>query len=539
MFKDRYGKIVLEIDPRLGNITRPEKELRVTQAEFFNAIKAYKLKEALEQFALISKKIFDDSYPKEWYRMGRGGVQHPCGVFITQFALEYLASAMILSGSNDYQKESIKNNDNLLGIFNIYQNGLIQEVSGQSGITSLLVPMYFQQFISQADHKDTFTRQWYLFCKINARLEGKTFGNLNEIFTKEVGVSILEYTKLCFVIFARLVSSPRFKIGKLTGVDIKGLNDVLSEEKMGIFLNLVSANYYDFRKLDSEINQNLDPKYTKTRFNPLWLKPIVRLGENDFLAPSMTAYMTSTFKGLFWWFDTYFRKQSRAKGDDFRSYFGSLFEEYAGDVIKDIYGEENVSPQISYGTKKASGLFFDWIVTTDDKIFLFETKGYQFPLEVLQKGNPENITREVVNKLIYTIVQMYNRVKNVDTIEELKHLRGRNLIPIAVFYDIPLISTPMYKESILPELEKLEETHKGIKNFTYYFLSIEELEDYYYVSDNVDIDVILKEANKNTQTGFKLELGKVNGGMPPTRKNILDRSFNEYCSDIIGVKDEI
>lgn len=537
MFKNSEGKNVLHLDQRLVNITRQNNELKVTEMELFDAIKAYKLDEALDQFAIVSKKIFNEEYPKEWHRMGRGGVQHPSGVFLTQFSIEYLASAMILSGSNNWKKESIKNKNNMLGFFNVYQNGLTQEVSSNSGITSLLIPMYFQQFISQAEPKDVFTRQWYIFYQVNTRLAGKTFDNLDEIFLREIGISMLEYTKLCFVIFATLVTSPRFNIGKLTGVDIKGLNDVLSEEKMSIFLNLVSADYENFRKLDSTINKNLDPKYTKTRFNTLWLKPIIKMGKNDFLAPSITAYMTSTFKGLFWWFDTYFRKESRVKGDDFRSYFGSMFEEYSGDVIKDIYSEENVSPQIIYGTNKKGGLFFDWIVTTKNKTFLFEVKGYQFPLEVLQKGAPENITKEVINKIIYTIVQMYNRVKDIEKFDDLKHLRGMNLVPIAVFYDIPLISTPMYKDSILLELEKMETTHSGIKDFKYYFISIEELEDYYYVSNKVDIDVILQEVNNNSKTGFRAELSKANGDKPTTRKNILDRAFDEYCSEVIGVKD--
>ncbi len=536
MFKDSKGKIVLELDQRLVNITHRDNELKITEADFFNAIKAYKLDEALEQFGIISKKIFGDEYPKEWRRMGRGGIEHPSEVFITQFAIEYLSSAMILSGSNNWKSMSIKNKDNMLGLFMLYQNGLVQEVSAKSGITSLLVPMYFQQFVSQADPKDVFTRQWYMFYKVGSRLEGEDFKNLNDVFLKENNISILEYTKLCFVIFATIITFPRFNIGKLTGANIKGLNGVLSEGKMSSFLNLLSADYEAFRKLDHQLNKNLDPKYTKMRFNPLWLKPIVKMGQNDFLAPSFTSYMTASFKFIFWWFDTYFRKESRIKGDDFRSYFGSLFEEYTGDVIKDIYTTEKVSPQIVYGTKKLGGLFFDWIVTTENKTFLFETKGYRFPLEVLQKGEPEKIRREVVNKIIYTIVQMYKRVEDVESFEELKHLRGKNLIPIAVFYDIPLISTPMYLENIQPALENLENTYKGIKDFKYYLMSIEELEDYYYVADKVDIDVLLQEANKNNQTGFRAELGKANGDRETTRKNILDRAFDEYCSDIIGVK---
>lgn len=538
MFKDATGKIVLEIDQRLGKITN--NELKATEAQFFDAIKAYKLTETVEQLAIISKRIYLDDYPKEWFRMGRGGIQHPCGIYLNQFAIEYLSCAMILSGSNDWKDLSIKNKDNLIGLFNIYHNGLIQEVSAKAGIASFLIPMHFQQFVSQVEPKDAFTRQWYLFHKINERLGGKGFEDINAIFLEETGISILDYTKLCFVIFSAIINNPRFNIGDTSGITMKGLQGVLDKEKVFGFLGLISADYTSLRNMDKELNKDLDPKYTKTRLNPLWIKPVIQIKENDFLASSITAYTTATFNGLFWWFDNYYRKQSRVKGDDFRSYFGSLFEEYTGDVIKDIYAKETVSPQISYGTKKSASLFFDWIVTTKDKVFLFETKGYQFPLSVLQKGEPESVQAEVVKRMVNTILQMYKRIQDVETSEELKHLRGKRLIPIAVFYDIPMVSTSMYRDIIVPELEKLEASHKGIKDFPYCFMSIDELEDYYYASDKEDLDVILEKVNKDPRTGFNPEIHALIKGAPSAglEKNLLDRAFNEYCSDVIGVEDE-
>ncbi len=532
MYKDSAGKNVLEIDARLGAITRVNRELEVTEAQFFNAIKAYRLSDSLLQFANISKNIFDNIYPADWHRMGRGGVQHPSGVFLTQFSVEYLVSAMILSGSNDWKKETLNLKDNILGLFNIYQNGLIQPIPSNTGLLNFLIPMYFQQFVSQADPKSLCTRQWYIFYKLNSKFEDKSFENLNQVFKTDTSLSIQEYTKLCFIIFAYSSASPRFNIGELDETNSTNFGDVFNKEKVGAFLKLVSTDYEGFRKLDKELNGELDPKYTKTRFNPLWIKPIVKLNENDFLAPSITAYITSTFKGLFWWFDAHFRRQSLKKVNEFRSYFGFLFEEYVGDVLKDVYSNENVKSQISYGTKKNNGLFFDWIVEAKEKIFLFEVKSYQFPLEVLQKGNPEQIENEVLNKIIKTIIQMYKRVGDIEKFEELKQFRGKNLVPIAVFYDIPLISTALYKDNILRVLDKLEIKHPNIKAFKYYFISIEELENYCFASKRVDIDYLLEEANKNARTGFMAELSKVCEDGDYERNSILDRSFDEYCVEV-------
>jgi hypothetical protein len=539
MFTDKDGKKVLELDSRILAITRKDEELQVKESEFFNAIKAYKLSESLQHFAFISKMIFDDKYPPDWHRMGKGGVCHPSGVFLTQFSIEYLASAMILSGSNDWKKESLKRKDNILGLFNIYQNGLVQGIPSSNGLMNFMIPMYFQQITSQADPKDLFTRQWYFFSQINTRLNTKSSLELSEVFQKETSLSLLEYTKLCFIIFAYATVNPRFNIGEVGGLQDSKLKDVFNDEKIALFLDIVSSDYAKFRELDKQLNGKLDPIFTKTRFNPLWLKPIVKLGENDFLVPSITAYMTSTFKGLFWWFDSYFRAVSKSKQTDFRIHFGKVFEEYVGDVLKNIYSEVNVQPEIQYGTKKNSRLFFDWIVETKEKTFLFEAKSYQFPLEVLQKGDPEMISNQILSKIIETIIQMFKRVADVPKFEELQHLVDKNLIPIAIFYDIPLISTPLYNEHISKVLKLLESQYPNISNFNYYFLSIEELENFGYAVDKIDIDDLMDRANKTTSTGFMVELGKVCKENESGKKNLLDISFNNYCADVIGIKSDI
>lgn len=534
MHKNHLGKDVLELDARLSAITHVNREIEVTEEQFLNAIKAYALTESLMNLAHLSKRIFDEGFPEDWYKTGRGGVRHPSGILLTQFAIEYLASAFMLSKSNDRKKEKLARKDNILGLFNIYHSSLVQGISTDAGLIYFLIPTYFQQFVSQVDPKNSCTRQWYIFCKINNRIEKSGFENLNQILKNKTSLSIQEYTKLCFLMFAYSSASPRFNIGELDETNITGFGDVFNQNKMSAFLKLISTDYKSFRELDKKLNNDLDNKYTKTKLNPLLVKPVIKLGDNDFLTPSITAYITATFKGLFWWFDAYFRNESSTQADKFRKYFGLLFEEYVGDVLKDTYSIESVTPEIHYGGKHNERLFFDWIVESKEKVYLFEVKGYQFPLVVLQTGEPAKVDKEIMSKLIYTIVQMYKRVNDIDKFEELKHFRGKNIIPIAVFYDIPFISTSAYQERITPILSKLDEKYPGIKLFKYYFIAIEELESYYFVSHKVDLDYILEETVKNLQTGFMTEWKKVLQESDMQKSNLLDRSFEEYCDDIAG-----
>ncbi len=521
----------MEVDSRLLELTRKEKELKVYEEEFRTALKGYKLDEFLIILAEISGKLYDQDFVSNdiWKKEKIGCIIHiPSKQFITDFAIEYIANILLISGSNNFKSESIRNKDNLVSTFSIYHNSIVHPLAKVNSASSLLVPMFYQQITSQQDIKHTFVRQWLIFQKSNELVDEKKI-DLDSILLEKTGMTVIEYVKLCFLILAAILTKTRFNFGTFERSTIKGMDDVLNTKKISAIMKQLAITKKDFIELDKKYNSKLKPEYTKSRYNPLWEKPVIILGENDYIVPSTSAYVKGALRGLYWIFENLI-------GQIFRTYFGTLFENYCGMVIKDIFGEENVRPAIKFG--KDNKEFFDWIVNDKNEILLFETKGYQFPLKTLQTGDAELIRKEVFSKLVETIKQTYNRCQDIQNYEELKEFRDKKITVVAVFYDIPLVSTNLYDLDIKAALIGLDAVYPGIKNFKYVFLSIEELENYYYVKDCISIEGLVNRVRNTPGSGVLDQTSQVfkeNNLSNEQRVCLLDRKFKDFYEIELGI----
>lgn len=526
MSDGRYG---IEIDSRLLQLTDKSMELKVTEEQFCNALKGYKLDEALIVLGEISKMLFDPDFKENqfWKKEKTGFIIHKItSQYVTEFAVEYIANLFLISGSNDYKSLSLKDKDNILGIFSIYHNCLVHP-SFKNNLFCLLIPMYLQQLYSQTDIKDVLTRQILIFSKILNEHSGPNKVDLNQYLIDETGMSIHDYTMLTFILLATILENSHFNIEKFTEVKEEPLKTILTNEKMEAILKLLSATPSELRVIDELYNSKLPPENTKSRYNPLWQKPIVKLGNNDFVVPSTSAYKKGALSGLFWFFENRLKKK-------FRDYFGTLFEEYVGLIIKDTYDVQDIEPGISYGNKKDTREFFDWIVNDDGSYILFETKAYQFPFYVLQTGDLDSVRKEILKKVVGTIKQMYDRVQDVQKYSELEKFKDKDLRCVAVFYDIPLVSTNIYDNDIKAALNGMELKYPGIKDFKYTLISVDELEDYQYVKSYVTIEEVADRVRKTAGSGFRLEINaiyKENNLDPKVVRNLLDKKFDEFFNE--------
>jgi len=521
---------MLEIDNRLLELTK--KELEVTEGELRAALKGYRLDEFLITLAEISAKLFDSNFTENsvWKKEKVGFIIHkPSKQFVTDFAVEYIANILLISGSNNFKRESIKNRDNVVGLFSIYHNSIAQPSNRQDSLASLLVPMYLQQITGQQSIKSAFVRQWLLFHKSQEAVSEEKKIDLDQILIEKAGINVTEYVKLCFLILAVILTKPRFSFGTFANSAVPGLDDVFNDQKISAILKQLSATRNEFIELDKKCNSQLKPENTRSRYNPLWERPIIVLGDNDYVVPSLSAYVKGALRGLYWIFEN-------LEGKSFRDYFGILFEKYCGIVVRDIFGVENVRSGLRFG--KLNEEFFDWIVNNNDEIILFETKGYQFPLKTLQTGAPELINKEVFDKLVETICQMYQRCQDVQRNEELREFKDKKVTVIAVYYDVPFVSTNLYDFDIKSALSSLNSIYPGIKDFEYIFLSIEELENYAYVKKCISIKSLVDRAKNTPGSGISSEISKVfkeNNLVIGQHGNLLDKEFDHFYNQELGV----
>ncbi len=507
----------------------------VSEEQVKNTLRKYNLREGLLCLAKESARIFDT---KDKNTLGYAGYHHQgTGTYITQFSLAYLANLLIISGTNDYKRALLDNRSNLTILCNVHSNcivcpELVEGIgSGMMGINSLMVRMSTEQLEYQFNILNLVARNIVLFRELTETIPYEDSVYLSSIFEKETGLNFQEYFFLTMASWAATFKKGFFRKYWLTGARIPTMASALTDGKVSSFLTMMACDYTIFRETDEQFNLKLDPIFTKYRFNPLSIFPILKTSQVEYIIPNTIYFLKKAFGGIFWWFDSYFNKQGEIL--KFRRYFGLVFEKYVGLILKGIYGDSNVNPEVVYdGDKK----FFDWWVEKEDKVYLFEAKAYQFPLETKHTGDRKLIEKELENKIVKTVVQVHQAILSVDRFSELSFFKGKNLIPVVICLNIPFISSSAYKEHIKQKLVEIEVKNpklKGISERKIRYLNIDELEDFSSASKQVDLEDAFQQTENVPGEGFRSIYEKIG-----VRKgcDYLDAVYEDFWKDLNGIE---
>lgn len=510
-----------------------------TEQDFRTVLRRYNLREGLITLGKTSNYIFG---VEDQNKIGRVAYREPStGAIITQFGLAYLANILLISGANDYKTKRISEKDNLLTLCNSYDNSLIDpaltkngRITGEDRFRSFMIRMHFQQMEYQFAPHYMMARTIVIFNELVQRVQPDRFEPLPEIFQEETGLSICDYLRLCAAVSAGSEKTATFSITTFSQAEIPQLRDLLIEEKIVKFLNILKADYEKFRKEEAYANEKLNPIFTKTRFNPLVVYPIIEtdakhLG-HPYVVPNVILYIRKSFGGLYWWFHRYF--EGKGEQQDFRNYFGYVFQEYVGRILRGIYGAANVHGEILYGK---GSKFIDWWVEKGDKVYLFESKAYQFALPSKQTGDTEMITANEIKKIAQAVEQVYGRIQDIPKFQELKRFRRKRVISFLVFMDIPFVSGYFYESWIKKALEETEREKQitGLKDFPVFLMNIEELELYDEAADAIELEDIFPKFRRDTAESFTSIAKKAKG--KSLRSRYLDKVYTDFWGMDLGV----
>lgn len=513
----------------------------VTEEELKNVLGRYNLRNSLITLGIASWYIFSNDDPDNvWF----GAHREPnTNIIVTQWALAYLANMLLISGSNDYkskylsEKQNTWKQDNWTALCEVYNKHLVQPEFADKGqmdddkYRSLMIRTYFEQMSYQFHPVSLIGKTFIVFNELVVKINPNKFENLTNIFERETGLSIYDYLRLATVAWFRSKENARFNISMFTPAeDIPKLRDVLNEEKVIKFLNILKADYKTFKEKDKHNNIDLNPILTKTRFNPLLIYPII---ENDatnvdapYLVPNLATYAKKAFWGLYWWFHSYFEERGEQQ-KEFRDYFGLVFQEYVGIILKGIYGYKDVHSEIIYDKDKK---FVDWWVEKGDKIYLFEVKASQFALKSLQTGDRELTFREM-KKVAEAVMQVFKRVQEIPKFDKLSVFKNKKIIPVVVFMDMPFIWSNLYESMIKEWLEKFEKEEQliGLRNFQIYFLNSDDLESYDDAMEKIDLEDVFSALKNDPSAHFSSIISKVKNGN--LRNRVLDKAFKDFWED--------
>lgn len=470
--KDKNGVDHL-IDNDIGKFLAVKENGEVTEQEFKSSLKKYSLRDNLILIGDFSRYVFHGNTDG----LGRIGYhEENTNIIISQFSLGYIASMLILSGACNNSGDNFKNNPySLFALCNVYNNKLINpdlvKISkgakkfDNDDFISFMVRLWYEQMSNfQFSQIYLMSRNIVFFFDLAKKIVPDKFDMLSDIFLKENRITLEEYLQIGFGFFVGTKDRIVFSVSYLAAARIPEFEDIYTGEKVNNFLNIVVADYKEFKRVDAALNRGLDPVYTKNRFNPLFVFPVIKEnsnGQDIYIIPNVSAYVYKIYNGVYWWFYDYFETTGREKKMHlhFRTYFGKIFEQYVGLILGDIYGSANVCPERSYSG--GNNAFTDWHIIKGNKCYLFEAKAYQFALLSKQTGDLETVISNELKKIAEAVKEIFKNIKDVDQYEELKDLRGKVFVPVIVFLEIPLASSAMYKEKVKELLSEMEEKDAG------------------------------------------------------------------------------
>jgi hypothetical protein len=515
------------------DIVKLNNQKTVTESELKNAVKKYNLRDALLTIGEISKSIFRNP------NMGNAAfLDKATGVVFTQDFLAYLTNILLISGANDFKRQRLAEKEkNVHVLCNIYHNRLVAPYLGEtdgrknfSAIT-LLTLLHNQQISHQKGANKIFGRNYYICKTLFKTCLMKSGKTASDIFFEESGMDVDSYFMISLSLSAYTDQNGAIgkeELNKLFADGRAQLPSVFSQENINRCFEILSANYRKLRDEDAEKNSNLLPIHTKGRFNPLKMYPIVKYdanGSEGFSIPSTTLFFESAFLGVYFNLMRHFeRKNNRS---DFSIYFGDVFNQYVGVLLKRIYGEDKVRPEIRYN--KSQNLFVDWYVEFPDRFYLFEVKSSVFDLLTMMTGDLDRLTNEIRKKVVEAIIQIYKRVVDVGRYDELTRFRKKKIVPFVVFRDLPFISGELFDPIINEGLESAQESDVELRElclFEVNRISIEELEACGDANTMIELDVVFEEKRRDPKENLThLILKKV---PPVSRKSFPEEQFEIF-----------
>ncbi len=456
---------------------------------FINFFKNFELKSSLSVISNASWSIEASTFYA--FKNIDNSIISQIKTYINQFILAYLANILLISSDSKHKKLSLKNFTikEFATICSCYLNNLKEPLIEDKNVNELLVRAKYEQFNFNICEAYCIARP-YLFYK---KYDEKLSLGLNEIFFEKTNLTIDRFFHIAYTFYlifmVNFVSSTFYKKDLINICKNPAIS--ISEQEIENFLEISSCSITDFKKYD--IDKNLQDVGSKYKFNVLNQFPIIKLTNNQYSIPNKTIYIRQICD-LYWKFDNNFIPDNKFK----ESYFDKIFDFYVGNLLKSIFGDENVEKK-QYRKNGSDAEFFDWIVKdrTNNVLYMFECKGYQLNIENIKTGSlGSQYTTKFINK---PIAQMYQRLKDLSDnskykdLDELRHFSKR--IPIAIYYDIPFASGDIHKKNIKSIIESKDFEKKYITNkdkiirkiinqnelndfvnFKYELLSIEDLE---------------------------------------------------------------
>jgi hypothetical protein len=386
-------------------------------------------------------------------------------VYITQFDLAFLAKLSILY-SSDLRRESLEPNAvfELIALCGSLDEPFLHRGDDKFALWAFLLRTAWLQFPPQSGVGYLLPRYYLMFRSVNDGIAHRRF-DVPSAWEGLSGLTVEDTMALGFVLWARAGTAGFFESRQLQNPDIHFLRELATDEKLERLLALAGADYQGFRDLQEEYRVD-DPLYAKTEFNALVKRPVIQAAGRGWIAPIPRLVVERFTQGIF--FDL-LDGFSGAKRNDFLDYFGTLFEEYVGMLLRDGWGDSNVIHEPRYGRQEKRGP--DWIVLEGEKALLFECRSSRLRLPTKVVADEQALRADVRRMFVEPLKKYQGKI------HDLKNGTAKvNLGHVRHFYPCIAVAEKIYLEHIYRDIIDDELRAAGVQPFDYYLIDIEVLE---------------------------------------------------------------
>lgn len=386
-------------------------------------------------------------------------------VHITQFDLAFLAKLSILY-SSDLRTEKLDQNAvfELIALCGSLDDAFLHQGHDKFVLWAFLLRTAWLQFPSQSGIGHLLPRYYLMFRSVNDGIADRPF-DVPSAWRELAGLTLEQAMALGFVLCARARKTRFFDSKELRNPEIKFLRELATDDNRERILALAGADYQGFRELQEEYAVG-DPLYAKTEFNALVKRPVIEVPGRGWIAPIPRLVVERFTQGIF--FDL-LNEFSGAERNEFLDYFGTLFEQYAGMLLRDGWGDSNVIHEPRYGREEKRGP--DWIVLEGDKALLFECRSSRLRLPTKAVADEEALRADIRRMFVEPLKKYQGKIhdlRNGTANVDLGHVRH--------FYPCIAVAEKIYLEHIYRDIIDEELRAAGAQPFEYYLIDIELLE---------------------------------------------------------------
>lgn len=386
-------------------------------------------------------------------------------VHITQFDLAFLAKLSILY-SSDLRTEKLDQNAvfELIALCGSLDDAFLHQGHDKFVLWAFLLRTAWLQFPPQSGIRYLLPRYYLMFRSVNDGIADRPF-DVPSAWGELTSLTLEQAMALGFVLYARASTAPFFQSKDLQNPQIDFLRRLATEENRERILTLAGAGYQKFRELQQEYAVR-DPLYAKTEFNALVKRPVIEVPRRGWIAPIPRLVIERFTQGIFFDLADAF---SGDKRNEFLDYFGTLFEEYAGMLLRDGWGDANVIHEPRYGREEKRGP--DWIVLEGEKALLFECRSsrLRLPTKVIAD---EQALRADIRRMFVEPLKKYQQ-----KIHDLRNGSANvSLGRVRHFYPCVAVAEKVYLEHIYRDIIDDELRAAGVEPFEYYLIDVELLE---------------------------------------------------------------